>query len=77
MINDYIKINSETLTEAQIYLIRAVQAGIIIGLVFLYKYMLNSRKKYMTGLKKDEKQAGEEAPKREVARSPKKEAKRD
>lgn len=78
VINDYIKINSETLSDAYVYAIRGIQASIIIGLVFLYKYMLNSRKKYLKGLEKGENVAStEETPKREVAKSPKREAKRD
>lgn len=50
IINDFIKINSETLTDAYVYIIRGIQASIIIGLIFLYKYMLNSRRKYMKSL---------------------------
>ena len=45
VINDYIKLNAETLTHEGIVFIRCVQAMIIIGMLFLYNYMLNSRKK--------------------------------
>jgi hypothetical protein len=47
VINDYIKINSEVLSDEYVYLIRFIQASIIIGMLFLYNYMLKSRKKFM------------------------------
>jgi len=79
VINDYIKINSETLTDEYVYAIRGIQASIIIGLLFLYNYMLASRKKYMKGLESKEpaQSVPSEAPKRESSKSPRKEAKRD
>jgi hypothetical protein len=49
VINDYIKINSEVLEDWHIILIRFIQASIIVGMVFLYKYMLNGRKKFIKG----------------------------
>ena len=79
VINDFIKINSETLTDEYVYATRGIQASIIIGMLFLYNYMLGSRKKYMKGLEnKEATQASRaEAPKKESSKSPKKEAKRD
>lgn len=50
IINDFIKINSETLTDPEVYFIRFVQAGIIIGFLALYNYMLKSRQKYFKSL---------------------------
>ena len=52
LINDYIKRHAENLNDNQIHMIRIVQAGILIGVVFLYKYMLGKRAK-IYGKKKD------------------------
>ena len=45
VINDYIKINSETISHEKIMIIRCIQGMIIIGMIILYNYMLSSRKK--------------------------------
>lgn len=50
VINDFLKINSETISEAYVYIVRFIQGSIILGMVFLYRYMLNSRKKYLKTL---------------------------
>jgi very-long-chain (3R)-3-hydroxyacyl-CoA dehydratase len=50
VINDFIKINSEVLSDEYVYIIRFIQASIILGMLFLYNYMLKSRKKFMKNL---------------------------
>ena len=45
LINDYLQRHTE-LTEAWVYLVRAIQASIVVGLLFLYTYMLKMRAKY-------------------------------
>ncbi len=75
IINDFIKINSEILSDEYVYAIRGIQLSIILGMIFLYKYMLSSRKKYMATLSKLPEQPVET--KRETSKSPRKEAKRD
>jgi hypothetical protein len=77
VINDFIKINSETLSDAYVYAIRGIQGSIIFGLIFLYNYMLNARKKYMRDLQGVKAAPVEENSKREDVKSPRKEAKRD
>jgi very-long-chain (3R)-3-hydroxyacyl-CoA dehydratase len=72
VINDFIKINSETLSDGYLYAVRGIQASIIIGMLFLYKYMLNSRKRYLKGLEKKEAEAGATGVKRESSKSPRK-----
>lgn len=76
IINDFIKIHSETLSEAYVYAIRGIQLSIVLGMLFLYKYMLSSRKKYLATLNKAP-EGPEVETKRETAKSPRKEAKRD
>lgn len=46
VINDYIKRHAETLQDWEINAIRVVQGCIILGMLFLYNYMLKMRKKY-------------------------------
>lgn len=50
IINDFLKINSETIPDTYVYIVRFIQGSIILGMVFLYKYMLSSRKKYLKSL---------------------------
>jgi ABC-type phosphate transport system permease subunit len=45
LINDFISRHTE-LTETWIYIIRGIQVSIVVGLVFLYTYMLKMRAKY-------------------------------
>ncbi len=45
LINDYLQRHIE-LTENCVYLVRAIQASIVVGLLFLYTYMLKMRAKY-------------------------------
>jgi hypothetical protein len=47
VINDYIKRNAETITINEINLIRFIQLLIIVGTVFLYIYLLQSRRKHL------------------------------
>lgn len=46
VINDYIRRHASPLTVEQISMIRMVQAGIILGMIFLYLYMIRASKKY-------------------------------
>jgi very-long-chain (3R)-3-hydroxyacyl-CoA dehydratase len=55
VINDYIKINAETLTDLHIHIIRFIQLSICVGMILLYRYMLSSRKKYMKTLAENSK----------------------
>ena len=50
VINNYIKRHPE-LDDIYIYMIRAIQAMIITGVVVLYIHMLKARSKYMKSLK--------------------------
>jgi very-long-chain (3R)-3-hydroxyacyl-CoA dehydratase len=50
IINDYIKRNAAGLSDNEINVIRLVQVLIIGGMVYLYSYMLSSRKKYYKSL---------------------------
>lgn len=50
VINDFLKINSETIPDMHVYIVRLIQGSIILGMVFLYKYMLSSRKRYLKSL---------------------------
>ena len=52
VINSYIRHNAETLSTQEINYIRIIQGDIIVGMIFLYVYMLNSRAKYYRDLKK-------------------------
>ena len=45
VINDYVDRNS-WLTDTHLAIIRSIQVVIVVGLLFLYNYMLNSRKKH-------------------------------
>ena len=45
VINDYVDRNS-WLTDTHLAIIRSMQVVIVVGLLFLYNYMLNSRKKH-------------------------------
>lgn len=45
VINDYIKLNAETLSHEMILFIRFTQTMIVLGMLFLYNYMLKSRKR--------------------------------
>ena len=68
VINNFIKRNVEWLTVDYINMIRVVQLGIIIGMIFLYFYMLSSRSKYYSSLKKENEEKGKDkkpAPKRD------------
>ena len=68
VINNYIKRNVEQLTIDHINMIRIVQLGIIIGMVFLYCYMLSCRSKYYRSLKKENQEMGKDkkvSPKRD------------
>jgi very-long-chain (3R)-3-hydroxyacyl-CoA dehydratase len=49
VINNYIARHPD-LNEIYIYIIRAIQAMILAGIVILYSHMLKARKKYMKGL---------------------------
>lgn len=57
VINDFIKINAESLTELYIYIIRFIQGCIVVGLIPLYLYMFKSRQKYYKSLNTPEKEA--------------------
>lgn len=48
VINNYIDRHPE-LTDIYIYIIRAIQAMILAGIVILYAHMLKARKRYMKG----------------------------
>lgn len=50
VINDFLKINSETIPDAYVYIVRLIQGSIILGMIFLYRYMLSARKKYLKSL---------------------------
>ena len=45
LINDYLERHTE-LTETCVYIVRGIQVSIIVGLLFLYTYMLKMRGKY-------------------------------
>ena len=45
VINDYIKRNAETISYEMIMFTRFAQAMIVLGMLFLYNYMLGSRKR--------------------------------
>jgi very-long-chain (3R)-3-hydroxyacyl-CoA dehydratase len=78
VINDYIKRNAETLTDIWIYLIRGIQTTIVLGMFFLYSYMLKGRKKYMRELeKKGQSEPAKEGEKEERRSASPRQAKRD
>ena len=47
VINDYLKRHAETIDDNYIYFIRFAQGAIILGMLFLYNYMLKGRAKFM------------------------------
>lgn len=47
VINSFIKNNSQTISLEEIWFTRVVQAGICIGMLFLYNYMLKMRRKHL------------------------------
>lgn len=52
IINDFIERNKDSMEEYQLYIIRAIQGCIVIGMLFLYNYMMKSRKRYLKSLEK-------------------------
>jgi hypothetical protein len=52
VINDFIKRHAEVLLDWQINAIRVSQGLIVLGMVFLYVYMLKMRKRYYSNQKK-------------------------
>lgn len=76
LINDFIKRHAENLDDLHINAIRVAQALIIIGMCFLYSYMLKMRKKYYKALKSGTSGTEEESKKvNERSKSPR--SKRD
>ena len=47
VINNYLKNNAETIDDNNLYLIRFAQGAIILGMLFLYSYMLKGRARFM------------------------------
>lgn len=58
-------------------MIRFVQVSIIAGMLFLYKYMLSSRKKYYRNISNKKERVEEAKGERVAEKSPRRESKRD